>query len=461
MNNYEKFWDYESTKTAFDHLDTGVHIIDANGITILYNSACQDMDGINEVDVIGKNLKDLVRQGVFSKSIGLEALEKGEKVSDSQLVNGRIIFTTSVPIFNSDNSIKFIITSCMDISKMERTQKELDSIKRANESLIRELSIQSSNLKDDDTIISHSKIMEELKYLARRIAVVDSTVLIQGESGVGKGLLSEYIHRNSMRKNGPFIKINCATFPENLIESELFGYEPGAFTGASKQGKVGLIELSNKGTLFLDEIAELPLTLQAKLLNVLQDKIITRIGSNEFIKVDTRIIAATNQNLKSMVKEGKFRLDLYYRLNVVEIEIPPLRQRKDDIIPLTKLFLYKINHKYNLSREISSKAMKVLLSHDWPGNVRELENEIERAAVTCQGMIINADDFKGDISKGERHLNFDSAQSFKENVALFESILMKEYMRESNNLNHMSELTGLNSSTIRKKAKKLNLDLEF
>ena len=228
--------------------------------------------------------------------------------------------------------------------------------------------------------------MEELKYLARRIAVVDSTVLIQGESGVGKGLLSEYIHRNSMRKNGPFIKINCATFPENLIESELFGYEPGAFTGASKQGKVGLIELSDKGTLFLDEIAELPLTLQAKLLNVLQDKIITKIGSNEFIKVDTRIIAATNNNLKSMVKEGKFRLDLYYRLNVVEIEIPPLRQRKDDIIPLTKVFLDKINDRYKLSREISPNAMKVLLAHDWPGNVRELENEIERAAVICQGM---------------------------------------------------------------------------
>ena len=461
MNNYEKFWDYESTKTAFDHLDTGVHIIDANGITILYNSACQDMDGINEVDVIGKNLKDLVRQGMFSKSIGLEALEKGEKVSDSQLVNGRIIFTTSVPIFNSDNSIKFIITSCMDISKMERTQKELESIKRANEFLIRELSIHSSKELDDDSFVTHSKTMEELKYLARRIAVVDSTVLIEGESGVGKGVLSEYIHKNSLRKNSPFIKINCATFPENLIESELFGYEPGAFTGASKQGKVGLIELSDKGTLFLDEIAELPLTLQAKLLNVLQDKIITKIGSNEFIKVDTRIIAATNNNLKSMVKEGKFRLDLYYRLNVVEIEIPPLRQRKDDIIPLTKVFLDKINDRYKLSREISPNAMKVLLAHDWPGNVRELENEIERAAVICQGMIITADDIKKNLYEEKTEVDINKAQSFKENVALFEAVLMKEYMRESDNLNHMSEITGLNSSTIRKKAKKLNLNLEF
>lgn len=461
MIHFENIWDYQTTKAAFDHLDIGVHIINEKGITILYNTVCQNMDGIVESNIVGKNLKDLVNEGIFSKSIGLEALEKKEEVADSQLVNGKIIFATAVPIFNKDESIRFVLTSCMDISKMERTQKELESIKRANEFLIRELSIQSSKESDDDSFISNSKAMEELKYLARRIAVVDSTVLIEGESGVGKGVLSEYIHKNSLRKNGPFIKINCATFPENLIESELFGYEPGAFTGASKNGKVGLIKLSNKGTLFLDEIGELPLSLQAKLLNVIQDKVITRIGSNDFIKVDTRIIAATNQNLKSMVGEGKFRLDLYYRLNVVQIEIPPLRNRNDDIIPLIMTFLDEINKKYNLSREISPNAIKVLLAHDWPGNVRELENEIERAAVTCQGMIINADDIKKNLYEEKAEVDFNKAQSFKDNVALFEAVLLKEYMMEAKDLNHMSELTGLNSSTIRKKAKKLNVDLNF
>lgn len=461
MIDFGKLWNYDYAKAAFDNLDIGVHIIDSNGITILYNTACQMMDGIDESDVIGKNLRDLVRQGIFSKSVGLEALEKGEKASDSQVVNGKLIFTTSVPIFNQDKSIRFILTSCMDISKVERTQNELDYIKRTNEFLVRELSIHSSNGEEDNLIVSHSKVMEELKYLARRIAIVDSTVLIEGESGVGKGVFSQYIHNKSLRKQGPFIKINCATFPENLIESELFGYEPGAFTGASKQGKVGLIELSNKGTLFLDEIAELPISLQAKLLTVLQDKEISRIGSNQSIKVDTRIIAATNQNLKSLVKEGKFRLDLYYRLNVVLINIPPLRQRKDDIIPLSLMFLDNIKKKYKLNLEMSPNAMKTLIFHDWPGNVRELENEIERAAVTCQGNIINADDFKKDLFEEDHKINFDKAQSFKENVALFEAVLMKEYMRESANLGDMSEITGLNSSTIRKKAKKLNLELSF
>ena len=461
MKNYKLLWDYDSTKAAFDHLGVGVHIIDNKGITILYNRACADMDGLEESQVIGKNVRYLVNEGIFSKSLGLEALDKMEKVSDNQVVNGRIIFTTSEPIFKDDGTIRFVLTSCMDISRMERTQKELDNIKRANESLLRELSIQASKELDENIIISHSKVMEELKFLFRRIAVVDSTILIEGESGAGKGLFSQYIHRNSLRKDGPFIKINCATFPENLIESELFGYAPGAFTGASKQGKIGLIELSNKGTLFLDEIAELPLTLQAKLLNVLQDKVISKIGSNEFTKVDTRIIAATNQNLNSLVKEGKFRLDLYYRLNVVIIEIPPLRQRKDDIIPLTTFFLDKINQKYNLNRKISPTAMKVLLAHNWPGNVRELENEIERAAVTCEGNIITADNFRKNLYKEKAQINFNKTHSFKESVALFESVLMKEYMKESDNLNHMSQITGLDTSTIRKKAKRLNIDLTF
>ncbi len=460
MKKFEELWDYESTKAAFDHLGLGVHIIDNDGVTILYNSVCQGIDGLDESKVVGKNLRDLVNEGIFSKSLGLEALDKKVQVSDSQVVNGRIIFTTSVPIFKNDGSIRFVLTSCMDISRMERTQKQLDIFKKANQALLRELALASKDI-EESMFVSHSKVMEDMKYLARRIAVVDSTVLIEGESGAGKGVLSEYIHRNSLRKDGPFIKINCATFPENLIESELFGYEAGAFTGASKHGKVGLIELSNKGTLFLDEIAELPLSLQAKLLNVLQDKVISRIGSNEFVKVDTRIIAATNQNLKSLVKEGKFRLDLFYRLNVVLIEIPPLRQRKDDIIPLTMAFLDKINKKYHLNRQISPDAMKVLLSHDWPGNVRELENEIERAAVTCQGDIINLEDFKRDLYEDESKINFNKAQSFKDNVALFETLLMKEYMRESDNLNQMSQLTGLNTSTIRKKAKRLNLDLNF
>lgn len=461
MTRLEDFWNYEMTKSVFNNLDIGVHVIDEDGITVLYNSICQRMDENNEKNIIGKNMKELVDQGIFSKSIGIEALEKHEKVADSQVVNGKVIFANGIPIFDSEHKIKGVIISCMDISKLDHMQNQLDAMKRANQDLIHELAINSTKIMEDDVIISRSKVMEDIKCLARRIAIVDSTVLIEGDSGVGKGLLSEYIHKNSLRKDGPFIKINCATFPENLIESELFGYEPGSFTGASKLGKIGLIELSNHGTLFLDEIGELPLSLQVKLLNVIQDKIINRIGSTEQIKVDARIIAATNQNLKSLVKKGTFRADLYYRLNVIPIEIPPLNQRKVDIIPLTKLFLDKINSRYGLNREISPSAIKILLSYNWPGNVRELENEIERLVVTCQGVVINAQDVQKDLYGDTPFFSFNKEQKFKENISAFEAILMQEYMHESDNINHMSELTGFDPSTIRKKSKKLNFDLFF
>jgi PAS domain S-box-containing protein len=447
-------------KDIFDSLGVGVHIVDANGITVLYNKTCEEIEGISSSWIVGKEMKVLVNEGIYSESVALKAIEKGKVVAKTQKVNGKNIYSTAIPIYEN-NELKNVVISVMDMTSLENLKYQLNELKSVNIRILNELDILSAMEAQRDPIISRSKVMENVKILALRVAKVDSTVLIEGESGVGKGLLSKYIHENSNRKNGPFIKVDCSALPESLIESELFGYEEGAFTGARKEGKVGLIQLSDGGTLFLDEIGELPLNLQVKLLSVIQDKHFQKVGGTKNISVDTRIIAATNKDMFEMVEQGKFRKDLYYRLKVVPIRIPSLRERKGDLAPLIERFLKKLNEHYNYDKIISSKAMKLLLNYDWPGNVRELENEIERLVVTSQSDVINEDDvFSGDI--GKMHLiEMDDTKSFKENVYDYERVLLEDYLSRTNDIHELSEKTGLELSTLRKKAKRLGIDMSF
>lgn len=225
-----------------------------------------------------------------------------------------------------------------------------------------------------------------------RVALVDSTVLITGETGVGKEEVAKYIHKHSARSKKPFIAVNCGAIPENLVESELFGYEKGSFTGARQEGKMGLLEVADQGTVFLDEVGELPLEIQVKLLRALETRTVTRIGGSQPIPIDIRVISATNRNLLEMVKEHQFREDLYYRLRVVPIHVPALRDRTDDIIPLAKLFLAQYNKKYGLNKDLSHMAYRVLLQYEWPENVRELKNVIERVIVMSDGETITAEE---------------------------------------------------------------------
>ncbi|MGB9826822.1 MAG: sigma-54 interaction domain-containing protein, partial [Desulfofundulus sp.] len=241
---------------------------------------------------------------------------------------------------------------------------------------------------ENTEIIAVSPQMKQVLDLVDRVAQVDSTILITGESGVGKGVIASRIHKLSKRDKGPFITINCGAIPENLLESELFGYEPGAFTGARREGKKGLIEMGDGGTVFLDEVADLPLNLQVKLLQVIQEKRLMRVGGNQQIGVNVRFIAATNRDIQKMVREGLFREDLYYRLNVVPVTIPPLRYRKEDIVPLIEHFVNKFNLKYDMNKHFSPEAMDRLLTYHWPGNVRELENLVERLMVTTDINVI-------------------------------------------------------------------------
>ena len=441
--------------------ENGIHITDGSGNTLFYSRESEKIDGIDANEVLGKNMRDLVKEGIFSHSIAIDVIERKERIETTQKVGKRVVFVTGIPVFKEDQVFRVIVSS-KDISKLAKYENQLKELESLNETYKRELSISNYTEINENEIISKSKEMQRIKNLALRVAKVNSTVLIEGESGTGKGLLSEYIHRNSLRSELPFLKIDCSAIPENLLESELFGYESGSFTGAKEDGKIGLIELADKSTLFLDEIGELSLKLQAKLLRVIQDRVIYRVGGTEAIEVDIRIIAATNWNLLEMIKQGNFREDLYYRLSVIPIHIPPLRDRREDITPLINNSLAKLNNNYSTNKEISPSALGLLTDYDWPGNVRQLQNVIERLVVTTEEDIIQIEDiYRCNLDIGTKREIEKFDKPYKETVLDFEAELLKAFMKKSKNLNEMAQLSGLNDSTIRKKLKRMDIPLVF
>ncbi|MEW5784371.1 MAG: sigma 54-interacting transcriptional regulator [Bacillota bacterium] len=280
--------------------------------------------------------------------------------------------------------------------------------------------------------ITHSEQMEEVKNMIIKASLCTANILLLGETGVGKDFIASYIHSKSPVRNGPFININCSAIPENLLESEFFGYEKGAFTGAKSEGKPGYFELANKGTIFLNEIGEVPLHLQAKFLKVIQEKTVTRVGGINSKKIDFRLMAATNRNLLELVRLGKFREDLYYRLNVISIYIPPLRERKDDIVSFLNYFLHKNMEKYQVKRTFSSKVLEILVEYHWPGNIRELENVVERMVVTSDQPIIDVDTLPKEIMANDpesrkKELAYDS---LKEMLQKYESTIIRNAFLE-------------------------------
>jgi PAS domain S-box-containing protein len=374
---------------VFESSYDGLYITDGEANTLRLNEAFERILGVKAEECIGRNMKELVAEGVYSRSGTLLALEKQDQVTITlQAKTGKTALVTSTPIRDEQGNIILVVTNVRDISELNELQEKLghaEGLSRFFQSELQEIKLRTQ-------CVIHSSKMRELISMVVRVAAVDSTVLIQGESGVGKELVANTIHSNSNRGEQPMIKINCGAIPENLLESELFGYEPGAFTGASKQGKVGMFEVADQGILFLDEIGDLPLSLQVKLLRVLQDKEILRVGGTKPIKVDVRIIAGTNYNLKEMVEEKLFRKDLFYRLNVIPILVPPLRERREDIPILANHFLDNFNQKHGMNKKLSSSILACFMEYDWPGNVRELENLIERLVVTSLNQTITAHD---------------------------------------------------------------------
>lgn len=437
----------------------GIFIADGEGVVLRLNEACERIDEVKAEDVVGRHLQELVNAGIYSESVTLKVLESKKRVTILQKTkSGKEILATGTPIFKNGKIFRVVVNS-RDITELNNLKNDLHQACEKTEILESELSLLRSESIKTDEFVSRNHKMHKIYSLAVRVAGVDSTILIQGETGVGKEVITKFIHRNSKRKNGPFIKIDCSSIPENLLESELFGYEKGSFTGANKQGKVGLIELANGGTLFLDEIGELPQFLQAKLLRFIQDRVIVRIGGERPIPVDIRIIAATNKDLKTMVEQKLFREDLYYRLNVIPIFIPPLRQRPEDIQPLVTFFLDKFNNKYGYKKKIRPEALRYLIEYDWPGNVRELENLIERLVVTTSSDTIEVEDLPSTIINYKIAVNCDL--SLEESIANFEKQLILNVLRNSKSTFEMADKLKIDVSTVRRKLKKYKIGNPF
>jgi PAS domain S-box-containing protein len=360
----------------------GLWICDHEGKVIRVNSASEKMSGLKQADVLGKRMEDLVRNGFFDKSATLEVLKHRTAVTLIQKIKGgRHALVTGNPVKDLNGNIRLVVVNARDISELNRLQAELEQSRQLNDQYSSELNHLHRYQHLHAKVIFRSPVMKRIFETAMRVARVDSSVLISGESGVGKGLFAKLIHEASSRADASLIHINCGAIPETLIEAELFGYEKGAFTGACTRGKPGYFEMADGGTLLLDEIGELPLGVQVKLLQFLEDNRFMRIGSTKTQKIDTRIIAATNRELEDMIRKGSFREDLFFRLNVVPIRIPPLRDRREDIPLLVHHFLKRFNKKCNTRKVLTPAALDTLLRYPFPGNVRELANLTEQLVV--------------------------------------------------------------------------------
>lgn len=364
-------------------ISDAVFIDDGEGHCIWCNSACEELYQISYSGTRGKHVEDLEKMGIFAPSVTRRVLDENREITIiHENKNGKKLLTTGTPIYNSRQEIVLIITISRDITLLTEEQDSSDS-----DTLLPLSDIDGIEVPGGD-IISSSQSMQNVMTLTKRLASVNTTVLITGESGVGKGLIAKQLHEEGNRCEEPFVTVNCGAIPDNLIESELFGYAPGAFTGSRADGKKGLFEVAQNGTIFLDEISELPLNMQVKLLRVIQEREITPVGGVKPIPIDVRIVSATNRDLQELVRQEKFREDLYYRLNVVPINVPPLRDRPEDILPLIQSNLHKYNENLREHKVLSSEALTILLKYPWPGNVRELQNIIERLVITISDDVI-------------------------------------------------------------------------
>ncbi|HHW08061.1 MAG TPA: sigma 54-interacting transcriptional regulator [Clostridia bacterium] len=370
-------------KSIVENLPTPLFVTDKDGNILLSNSFTAFTLGLTLDELLSSNVQDLVNKGLYNNSYALQAAREKRPVTGTIKTRmGITTISTSTPILDENGEVTLIVTTSKpeEVTLSSESQETADADMKSK--LQRELEYLRQQKLSHEEIVAESFAMKQIVKECLNIAKTDSAVLLMGESGTGKDVLANFIYKNSHRAGGPFITINCSAIPEPLFEAELFGYEKGAFTGADANGKMGLLEIANEGTLFLDEISEMPLYLQAKLLRVLEHHEIRRVGGTATRRVNFRLISATNRNLEEMVKEGTFRKDLFYRINVIPITIPPLRERPEDLIALTGKFIEEFNKKYRRNYRLNRTVIQYLLKHNWPGNVRELRNYIEREVVT-------------------------------------------------------------------------------
>ncbi len=449
--------------TIINSSHDGFWISDGQGKVVKINSASEHLSGIRADNVVGKNIQELLDNGTIDQSVTLKVLATKKKETIIQHTKtGKKLLLTGTPVFDKEGKLFRIVVNERDITEIENLKKEIDekqALKAAVEGDLLEMQLEALKSKN---IIAKSLNFKTVLQKAIKIGRADSSVLILGESGTGKGVIAEMIHYHSKRRDKPMIKLNCSTIPEPLLESELFGYKKGAFTGATRN-KAGRFEIADKGILFLDEIGELPLASQVKLLRFLEDGHLSRVGETTSKKIDVRIIAATNQDLKAMVANKTFRQDLYYRLKVIPIHLPPLRERKDCILPLVLHYINYFSQKHSVegSISLSSNAAQIFENYDYPGNVRELKNIIERAVIMCDGDTIMLDhiSLSGDIGMSEPNTSDVGKDSDTLDLEFHEKELIKKaLLRTGNNKSKAAVLLNVTWQALDRRLKKFGLD---
>ena len=388
----------DSLNDIFNSLTDCVIVLDANAKLLMVNPIFCKLIGTTPENCIGKQTKDLIAEGLYDRSVVYETIETGKEVSAIvKTGTGVELISRSRLIHDNEGNIKFVVVTSTPMSVLDNLRVELDRQHRLSDRYLTELEHLRKLLLLDGDFIFESREMKALLNVVKRVAPLDFTVLITGESGVGKEVLAKTIHKNSSRKKN-FIPVSIPAIPDNLLESELFGYKEGAFTGSLKGGKIGLFEVAQGGTLFLDEVGDIPYPMQVKILRTIENREITRVGCTKTTKLDVRIIAATNRDLEKMVRKGTFREDLFYRLNVVPLNIKPLRERQEDIEPLCHYFLRDINHRHDFNKYLLVNALNELKKYHWPGNIRELRNVLERLVIESDENSISAKDVKSVFS---------------------------------------------------------------
>lgn len=429
----------------------GLYVVDKEGTTIYVNSAYEEMTGFPRSELIGRHMKDLMREGYIDQSVSLLVLKEKERMSILQKIGGKKdVIVTGSPVFDENQEIELVVTSVRDITQLNDLRSELDRAKTFSELNQNRYSLQLKGVADK--VVFRSKEMGVIYKKVKQVAPYPTSILLTGESGVGKEVVANLIHYESDRKDKPFIKVNCGAIPEHLLESELFGYESGAFTGARKEGKIGLLELAQGGTVMLDEVGEMPVPLQVKLLRVLQESEFYRIGGNQPIKLDIRIISATNKQLLEEIEKGSFREDFYYRLQVIEISIPPLADRVHDIEVLVDHFFSYFCSKYHIEKRMTKETRSALLTYRWPGNVRELKNMIESLVVSVPTISIEPHHLPVHIT--DYRIKGSEPLSLKERVGSFEKRIILDTIQQHPSLRSAAKELRIDHSTLVKKMKR-------
>lgn len=445
----------ELLETIMESTYDGIVVVDRDGYITKLNKPYQEFLGVGD-EAIGKHVTEVIentRMHIVTKT-GIP------EIGEAQVIRGHTTIVKRIPIKQDGEIVGAVgVVMFRDIYELDNLMNKTKQLERELEQYKKKLHVDKFSF---DDIIGVSPAIEQAKYYASRAAMTTSNVLITGETGTGKELFAKAIHYTSQRSDGPYIKVNCAAIPAELLESELFGYEEGAFTGAKRGGKPGKFELANGGTIFLDEIGDMPVYMQAKLLRTIQEREIERVGGIKTVKVDVRIIAATNKNLEEMVKRGEFREDLYYRLNVININIPPLRERKEDIDVLVNYLLHKISKTMGkFVNKISDGAMSILKGYNWPGNIRELENVLERAIDMAEyGAVVEVRHLPPYIIQKVNPKKDFMHSDLKDALEQTERDLLERYLKmNKGNKYKTAKMLNISRSTLYEKIEKYNIEI--